>query len=271
MNAKKKIAGSILTMISCFLIVVVAISLPISMQNAQKQASAKAYNSYGVAATVSGNYYVGNASFKMYSEENDKIVFDAEAESSSPALDPVESIKLSSSNDYVVFEYKFVNNSSSVSFVTSFTSIIETENMEVAYAYSYEKLNSYEKVNKTTTDNVPLISGQGNTLYLYVKVKVEDLNKNSTMNGTFCFNLTAEEVYEIYLVGDGLIGEKTYAALGYELCDVEVPQRKGYTFEGYFTKPLGLGEQIFDKNGQSTKIWAQDSGDVLYAHYSKEK
>ena len=176
MNAKKKIAKSLLSLFSMVLIVVVALIFIVSIQDAKSKKLASAYTAYGVAASVSGNYYVGTESFKMLSGENEMIVFDAAQEESCPALDPAGEIKLSSRNNFVVFEYLFTNNSDTVSFVANVTNVAEVSNMEVTYGFSYEKLTSYESVSRKTIEAVPLIYGNGNNLYLYVKIKVADIN-----------------------------------------------------------------------------------------------
>ena len=268
MDAKKKIAHSLLTMFSMILIVVFALVLTLSMQNIRNNASADSFKAYGVAATVSGNYYVGNNSFKMKSGENDKIVFNSYDEESSPSLDQTEPICLTSTNDYVIFEYKFENNSSNVSFVANISNIIEVENMDITYGFSYTQLKDYSKIKFNQIDSVPVINGKGNCLYYYIKVKVSDLNKHSALNGNFNFCLIAEDVYTIRLI-DGFLNNKTYAALGYPVNSVNVPEMKGYKFKGYYTGLNGSGEMIFDENGDSTKIWDKDKGATLFAHYTK--
>lgn len=268
MNAKKKIAQSIITMFSMVLIVVFSLVLALSMPDIQNNARAKAFVSYGVAATVSGNYYVGSNSYKMYSGENDKITFDSFDDESCPALNIKDDIKLSSKNNYVVFEYKFKNDSNENSFITQFSNVIETENMDVTYAYSYEKLSSFDKIDKKSIEDVPVFRGSSNTLYLYIKAKISDLNHNSKLSGLFCFNLTVVDVCEIYMI-DGVLGDKIYAPIGFKMNDIKVPQLFGMKFEGYFTKLNGKGEMIFDENGQAQKVLTDDSIKVLYAHYSK--
>jgi len=268
MNAKKKIFGAVATMLSMVLIVVSAIVLTIFMQTSQNSAQASAFKSYGVAATASGNVYVGKNKSKMMSGDNDKIVFESFDEESSPALDPTGDIVLSSTNDYVIFEYIFENNSNEVSFVTKITNAAFCENMDITYGYSYRKLSTYESVNKFEIDNVPLICGDGNTLYLYIKAKITDLNKACSLRGSFCFSLIADEVYRLTLI-DGSLFNGTYVALGYKPNSVEIPEKEGYKFEGYFTGIGGTGDMIFDENGESDVVWAQAGGDVLYAHYTK--
>lgn len=268
MNAKKKIAKSLFSMVSMVLVVVVALIFIFSIQDAKSKQLASAYTAYGVAASVAGSYFVGSESFKMLSGDSDVIVFGAAQEESCPALDPAGEIKLSSRNNFVVFEYRFTNNSDTVSFVASVTSVAEAENMDITYGFSYDKLRDYDDVNKKTINSVPVISGSGNNLYYYVKIKISDLNKASSLKGTFCFSLTAEEVYNLYLI-DGVFKNKTYVALGYEINDVEVPQKEGFQFEGYYTLPAGMGEQVFDENGHSGKIWTKEKGATLFAHYTK--
>ncbi len=267
MNAKRKIASSVATMISMIVIAVLAITLPLTMQNAKNKAQAQIINSYGVAATVAGNCYVGAKSQKMMSGESDTIVFAGDDTSSCPALNPTEALALSSRNDYVVFEYIFTNTSDNVAFVANITNTIEVKNMNLTFAYSYQKLGDFSNINFSDLESVPLANGNGNALYLYIKAKVADLNCSSSLNGSFCFNLIAEDVYEINLI-EGELHTKTYAALGYKLTRVEVPSLLGMKFEGYYTMPFGMGEQIYDENGESQKIWAQENGETLYAHFT---
>ena len=268
MNAKRKIISSLMTMFSMVLIVVCALAFAISMPDIQEKKNADAFNAYGVAASVSGNYYVGKTSNKMFSGDNDSIVFESFDQESSPALDPAGEIKLTSTNDYVVFEYKFTNNSDNVSFVANLTNLAEAKNMDISYGFSYKQLKNFDSLKRSSINAVPVISGKGNTLYLYIKAKIANSNAASSLKGSFCFSLTSEEVYKITLI-DGSLWNGTYAALGYELNDIEVPEKAGYKFEGYFTLPGGLGEQVFDKNGQTDKIWIEDKGATLFAHYSK--
>ena len=268
MGAKKKIFSATATMMSMILIVVAAIGFVIFMQDSQKAKQASAFKSFGVSATASGNVYVGKTKTKMLSDNNDKIVFGASDEETFKALDPTSNIVLSSSNDYVVFEYVFENNSNDVSFVTKMTNTAVIDNMDVTYGYSYTKLSTFESINKQEVDNVPLIKGESNTLYYYIKAKVANLNKSCLLSGAFCFSLIADEVYKLTLV-DGSLFNGVYAALGYKLNSVEVPHKDGYKFEGYFTGIAGTGEMIFDQDGNSDKVWSTAGGDVLYAYYTK--
>ncbi len=52
------------------------------------------------------------------------------------------------------------------------------------------------------------------------------------------------------------------------LPNVTPPVRDGYTFGGYFTQPLGQGEQYYNSNGQGIKNWDKTSGAVLYAKWT---
>lgn len=268
MNAKKKIASSLFTMFSMILIVVMSIILSLSVKSIQNRANAESFRAYGVSATISGNYYVGKTAYKMYSEDKDTIVFDSYDEESFPALDPADQIKLSAKNNYVVFEYIFTNTSDDVSFVVSMTNIAEIINMDVTYGYSYKKLDSFDTITLSQLDNVPLIAGDGNTLYFYIKAQISNSNKKCSLSGAFCFSLISEEIYEINLI-EGDFNHTAYATLGYQLQDVQIPILPGYKFEGYFTKPQGQGEMIYDENGKSEKVWIEANGTTLYAHFSK--
>lgn len=268
MDAKKKIFNAISTIVAMVLIVVAALAITIFSEDIKNSAYARSFESYGVAATVFGNFYIGNNVSKMLSGEDDKIVFNSYDEESSPALNPTEDIVLTSTSDSVVFEYIFKNDSDSVSFVTRLTNLAELKNMTVSYGYSYSKLSSYESVNKTSIDNVPLIYGENSILYFYIKAQVKDLRNESSMIGDFCFSLTAADVYEVCLT-DGNNKSTTYVSLGLMPNSVEVPQKEGYVFKGYFTNSFGVGKQIFDENGEALNVWSQDGGDTLYAYYEK--
>lgn len=268
MGAKKKIFSAISTIVAMVVIIVSALAFAIFADDIQRSAYAKSFESYGVAATVSGNFYCGGKVSQMLSGENDKIVFNSYDEESSPALNPTEDIVLSSTSDYVIFEYIFKNNSDSVSFVTRLTNAAEINNMTVTYGYSYSKLTSYETINKQIIDNVPLIYGEDSTLYFYIKAKVENLNKASSLIGDFCFSLTAADVYELELY-DGIDNSTAYVSLGLMPNSVNVPQKEGFAFKGYYTDMLGKGRQIFDENGNALNIWSSDSGDTLYAYFEE--
>ncbi len=266
MKTRIKLLKSVLTLVSVIMIGVVAITLPMAIQNAKSKAVAKAYNSYGVAASVSGKCYVGDKVIKMMSGESDEIVFNASDESSSPALDPAGDIVLSSTNKFVVFEYKFTNNSDTVSFLTRLTSTLDVENMKVSYLHSYQKLTDFSEISFDELDAIPVNLGTGTTLYIYVRVEIEKLTEKAMMSGIFSFDLYAEDVYEITLLS-GTKTTTTYACYAMKLPRINLAEFKGLNFKGFFTEPNGQGEQIYDENGESNKIWDKQSGTTLYAYY----
>lgn len=57
------------------------------------------------------------------------------------------------------------------------------------------------------------------------------------------------------------------AYLGKPFSQVEIPQRRDYYFLGYYTQPEG-GEQVYDINGKSTRIYDWNEPIKLYAHWT---
>ncbi len=52
---------------------------------------------------------------------------------------------------------------------------------------------------------------------------------------------------------------------------IQVPTKTGYTFQGYYTEPRGVGTKYYDKDGICIKEWTEDSQDMLYAYWIQNK
>lgn len=62
--------------------------------------------------------------------------------------------------------------------------------------------------------------------------------------------------------------EKVYAVIGKEMPEIQVPEKKGWDFGGYYTSTEGGGICYYDeKNGASIKNWDMTSGRTLYAKW----
>ena len=83
------------------------------------------YSAQDVAATVKANYIVGTTTTPMLTENGreDKLVFTPTTEETD-ALSPVGNIQLNKTNNWVVFEYIFQNDSNSID---SSVELIQTE------------------------------------------------------------------------------------------------------------------------------------------------
>lgn len=49
---------------------------------------------------------------------------------------------------------------------------------------------------------------------------------------------------------------------------VSVPTKTGYTFDGFYTKPYGEGEELFDKNGNPVSAWTKPGNGMVYAKWN---
>lgn len=58
------------------------------------------------------------------------------------------------------------------------------------------------------------------------------------------------------------------AVLGLPMPAAQSPEKKGYTFEGYFTQPNGQGTAYYDHEMESLKIWEEQQPITLYAHWT---
>ena len=226
------------------------------------------YLSNGVEASVYGNYYVGNNCYQMMSGENDHVTFSGGEEDYEQSLQPTESqINLQCSDGYVVFEYEFVNNSNTKDFCVNLFATPVMNNMTVTYAYSYEKIENFNEVDSFVFNMAPVLAGEGNSIFVYIKVAIKNLANDASYSGTFSFRFYTCDAYEVTLMNEGDETCRFYAIYGEYYNSVEVVEIEGKEFLGYFTGENGTGEQIIDEDGFFNDIWNIPANTTLYAYY----
>lgn len=79
-----------------------------------------------------------------------------------------------------------------------------------------------------------------------------------------------KDVYVLTLSSNYDGGETQYVRVGVgeEMPEIDLPEREGYEFLGYFEYPLG-GTQYYDENTLSAREWDKGGNAVLYAHWEK--
>lgn len=75
--------------------------------------------------------------------------------------------------------------------------------------------------------------------------------------------------YDVYLDACGGTGgtAQVTATYGELLPPVQIPQRDGYSFGGYFTEPGGGGDDYYGTNGTCNRTWSSTKSQTLYAKW----
>ena len=75
--------------------------------------------------------------------------------------------------------------------------------------------------------------------------------------------------YTVTLDAMGGTNSGTYTAVyGEEMPSITLPERKGYTFLGYFTETGGQGKKYYNADGTSARVYDKADGLMLYAAWS---
>lgn len=52
---------------------------------------------------------------------------------------------------------------------------------------------------------------------------------------------------------------------------IVIPEKRGYTFKGYYTGIRGTGKQYYDEHGTGVASWTEETVDTLYAYWEQTK
>jgi len=174
------------------------------------------YTVTDVSATVTGKYGLKKTEGDVVDTNMtpDSITINP-TDTGNLSMAPANAITLNSSQDYVVFEYKFVNNATSNPFTINLTYVddfdnansgeteaveIKDTNIAVGYTSSTSAITAFDSVctieegEATWAENWATSFAQATcttTTYVYVIVKVVDTNAAATFSGSFNFVLAS--------------------------------------------------------------------------------
>ena len=207
MGSNKKVA--ITSAVLILLIIITAASIIAIFAAAQQTVNSEVsvtYKSEYVSGTASAKYYVGEAdiegtAMRVNGEASGatSIEFNSRNANQNATLSPVEKeIKLSETDNFVVFEYYFTNTNSQNDFMAILTtSDSNVKNMTITTATSDEKIEDFSTIKTSGYDISTLslsktISASSNG-YVYVKVKISNLDNDADFKLNFNWYLGKAE------------------------------------------------------------------------------
>ena len=152
------------------------------------------YTVTDVIVDVSANkYFTSNTAIPFTGGVNGVVSFDVTS-SATPQTLSTTSTSLTSVNDYVVYEYKFVNNgennilaSLSTGTATNITWYVSAPNTtRKTNIYTGFSSNDYTAGNSITNAQI----GGNSTTYAYIVMKIANITQHSSFSGTFAWTLT---------------------------------------------------------------------------------
>ena len=198
MGSKKKLILAISSFSFVLVTAIVAVVAIFAAQNQGVQTTFRiSYTAKNVAASVRANYTVGATTTAMLTDSGeDELVFLPEMAEGTGKLSPeTDNIALEDETS-VVLEYIFSNDSDTVDVAISLdTSAFVLDNMRVSYAYSYSRITNYATM-PTDDSFEPMVilgktdeNGDYDTLYVYMKVEVDNLANDASFTGNILYNL----------------------------------------------------------------------------------
>lgn len=209
-NKKLVVALALLALIVvASVITTVVLVLAANQQTVQSNVNVT-YSVTDVSAKVYGKYTVRNAS--AVAMDPDSITINPTDTTTTP-MSPKDLIGLTSTNNYVVFEYKFENstyvagegddaaagtyngtteNVFSIALTYADDNSPADKNVTVKYTSSNAPLTAFEDANVTDWDSSFASVDCAAVTYVYVRVSVTDVNAAATFSGSFNFVLTSK-------------------------------------------------------------------------------
>ena len=198
MKSKKKLILAISSFSFVLVTAIVAVVAIFAAQNQGVQTTFRiSYTAKNVAASVRANYTVGATTTAMLTDSGeDELVFLPEMAEGTGKLSPeTDNIALEDETS-VVLEYIFSNDSDTVDVAISLdTSAFVLDNMRVSYAYSYSRITNYATMPTDDSFEPMMIlgktdeNGDYDTLYVYMKVEVDNLANDASFTGSILYNL----------------------------------------------------------------------------------
>ncbi len=198
MSAKKKFIITLVTLVA--VLVVVSVGLIVALVSPTQNASASItvrYEATNVAVDVSATYKIGSQSaVNMYAQDGVATVLSFNndvATAKNQTLAPTASeLALTNDDNYILFEYKFVNRSKTIDIDISLdTTQITNNNVVVRYAYANSS-TAYSSLNlqsSFTTRTLVANASANATTYIYIAVRVNDQMYDATYSGTITWGL----------------------------------------------------------------------------------
>lgn len=207
-TSKRKmiVALAIAAIVVVAAIVSVVVVLAAPQQNVTSNVSVT-YAVNDVSATVSARYLVKGGS--VVTPDNNSITFTAEQETSTGSINFIDNddsttntpatIGLSSTSNYVTFEYKFENNADK-SFKVYLTGLPTPTNMNVTIATSATEVAdmntgltfaaaSVVSTPAAANQTASVASGDGSVTYVYIRAEINNLNTAASLSGAFAWRL----------------------------------------------------------------------------------
>ncbi len=151
------------------------------------------YTVTDVIVDVSANkYFVSNTAIPFTGGNNGVVSFDVTS-ASAPQVLTTNATSLTSINDYVVYEYKFVNNGENGILANLTTGNATNITWYVSPPSATRKTNIYTTFapsNYTTGNSISNAPISGNsTTYAYIAMKITNITQHSSFSGTFAWTL----------------------------------------------------------------------------------
>lgn len=200
MSTKKKIIISISAISVVAILAIIAVVAVFAATSANVTSNIRvSYEAKEVSATVSANYHVANGTKTAMTVDgqassNNSITFTGRENdgAATGSLIPQEDIKITKANNYVVFEYKFVNLSADYGMKVVLSSQPTATNVNVKYATSTETTGITDYSNITEGSLGEIVVAEGSATYIYILVEIDNYASDSSYNGGFSWALTQD-------------------------------------------------------------------------------
>lgn len=184
MNLKRKYIIKFSAYISFAIIAILFLVNVFSPKNIYASGFSMRYQSQGVSASVEAGYYERNNKHQMKTKSGETSIEISADGSQSGEFVPNEEIVLDAKTASVVFEYKITNTANDGNIlVSAFADTLELENMEIGFFKTNQMVSNFENI--TFQENFETcILEAGETMFVYAKVKVDNLANDASFNGS---------------------------------------------------------------------------------------
>ena len=192
MSTRKKLLISIIavSVVLVIGIVTLIVTLVASSQLAGSGVTVN-YEATGISAMVSARYFLGDEEVVLKNGEQAKVLFGPNSKGGTLKAENT-TITLDETNSYVIFEYLFLNMSTSAGINISLNAPTGTN---VSFAYSSS--NTMQDIDALTTTSTTLstISLPANatgtaTKYVYIVASIDDITEDASCSGSFNWSLS---------------------------------------------------------------------------------
>ena len=200
------------------------------------------YTSSDVAVTLSATAYLGRNSHVftkggVVDGETELVLSPTVTEGSLSQTSDIASFDLTKTNDYIVFEYVFANNTDTIDVKIDQDGVPATrENIDLTYTYSDTKITNFGELEDNaefTAQLLPAYVGEETVKYVYIKAQIADLLYDSSLVGDFGWALSKPQDSEVNTITLNVANADYIERTGSNLNSTEITGN--YTYKTFAT------------------------------------